>query len=210
MGKYGYHEGNNQGVENKLYLAIIVVLLVSAAFLLFNNRRLGRDLERTNQAAEDYRTDLGQMETEYSELEDSYEEALRENKDLQKENQELKQKFDNSTRLYKPTPEELVSTADATGIHENEWTDAYDCIQFSFDLFEEFRDEGIFSCPVLLYFEERKVGHMLLKAETTEGEVFIEPQENTVLEEIGVGDDYCELLDWDCSWTISEIYTCEL
>ncbi len=183
-------------------LALALVLVLGFYFIQTNELR--DEVAVLEEDLTDYKSSLEDVEDDYRDAMDTVEE-------LESREEELHEKLNRTEVFYEPTEEELISKVAETGIHEREYADHYDCVDFSFDLLDELRQEGIFSCPTLLYFEEQKVGHMILQADTEEGGVFIEPQSNIVLDEISKGQDYCDLVDWDdCIWTITEIHTCSL
>ncbi len=208
MAKYGYSKRSRSKRNTSFLVVIVLIIVISVLFVRTIN--LQNEVDRNQDELAEIRSDREEIREDYEELDREYHGTLDDLDHMRTREEELEEKLENSSTFYTPEPDSLVSMAEDIGIHENDWTDNYDCIQFSFDLLDELRERGVFSCPVLLYFEERDIGHMLLKVETTEGGTMIEPQDNTLLEDISVGDDYCELLNWECQWIVEEIHTCSV
>ncbi len=88
---------------------------------------------------------------------------------------------------------------------EFEWN----CADYSSLLVRRLAEEGIFACVVYLLFEDG--AHAIVVVETEPGtRYYIEPQTDKIIPdyELYEGVDYCDVMDWDCSWVIEKISSC--
>lgn len=130
--------------------------------------------------------------------------------ELQKEKRKLEEKLDRKTIFYTPTLEEVRKIVEESNIDENEFEyGKYICSEYSYDLISVLLKNGIFSCTTELTIDD-EYGHALVSVETTEGRVYIEPQDDTIFRDMSKGDDYCDIVNWNCAekWEIEKISTC--
>jgi len=85
-------------------------------------------------------------------------------------------------------------------------TNFFECVQFTYTLLRNAYKEGIFACPVVIYFPD-ELSHMIIAFNTTdEGWVFIEPQTDEIIN-LSIGKRYYSgFRDWDD--TIIRYETC--
>ena len=159
-----------------------------------------RELSNTEEELQDKWRRLNETEEELNETEGK----------LNKTQEELKSAKDTLERsevYYIPTPEKVEDVVWDTDIDDNEYSDDYVCTEYSYDLMDAFRERGIHSCGVVVNFEDGGA-HMFVAVNTTEGIRYVEPQDDTVFEEISLGEDYCDIVDWKCDWTLEKISSC--
>jgi hypothetical protein len=59
----------------------------------------------------------------------------------------------------------------------------------------------------VLYFNT--TSHALVAVKLSDGRViYVEPQSNKIINSLKIGEDYCDLVDWDCDWVIKNIKSC--
>ena len=109
---------------------------------------------------------------------------------------------------YSPTLNEVMEVVRNNNIENKEYDDeTFACVEFSNNLVRAFQEDKIYSCAVELWFEDG--AHALVVANTSDkGIIYIEPQDDTIIYDLNIGDDYCEKVDWDCDWTITHIKSC--
>lgn len=153
-----------------------------------------------------------------------------ENKKLSNEISNLKSELTNTKAELKAEIEQLKerikrervvmpSFLELTKFLEEDRTDLleyrkneFNCVDFTNTFIKNFLKEGFFACETTLYIidENGKEGaHSLVAVNTTNlGLIFIEPQNDRILYKIEVGDDYCDLVGWDCDYKITHIKHC--
>ena len=122
----------------------------------------------------------------------------------QKKYEELK----NQKGLVNPTYSELLKFIARDATNYNDYIEGeYTCVDFANTLVKNLMKEGYFACTARVEFED--VAHAIVVVNTTDkGLVYIEPQDDSIIKEINVGDNYCSLVNWDCYWTIIRICDC--
>lgn len=202
MERYRGYNKKERGSSAKALLVLILLIVLSIYFIRV--RGLRDEIDGLEREVSRYEEDLRSVEGEYEDMKGRVQ-------DLEEREAELEDRLNRTYQFYSPTPEELKEELEDIGVHEREWLeDEYVSLDFSYDLLDELHKRGIFSCITAVYFEDMEIGHGLLRVNTTDGARFVEPQDNTVFEEMETGDNFCELVDWDCEWVISEVNTCEL
>jgi hypothetical protein len=84
----------------------------------------------------------------------------------------------------------------------------YTCIEYSTTLINRFLENNIHSCYAWL-ITGVDVGHAVVTVNTSDyGIIYIEPQTDEILFNISEGYPYCEKLNWNCNWTITQIKSC--
>ena len=84
----------------------------------------------------------------------------------------------------------------------------YNCVDFSHELIQEYYNKGIYSCMTILYLKNGGAHSIVAVNTSTDGIVYVEPQDNTLIYSLNVGDDYCDVANWNCNWEITHIKTC--
>ena len=165
-------------------LIILVVLLIILVFDSFN---------KFDELKELHKTEINSIETEMDSL-----------KQLQEEKIASMSAID-----YTPTIIEVKKLIKNNKIENKEYDDeTFNCVEFTNNLVRAFRNEKIYSCATELWFEEGGA-HAIVAIETEEnGVIYIEPQDDTIIYSLKVGDDYCDKVNWDCDWEITHIKSC--
>jgi len=82
---------------------------------------------------------------------------------------------------------------------KNKWTKRYDCSHFAADLVRNALNKGILACTVELEFEDG--GHIITYFPLSDRDgIYIEPQEDKEVKGLRTKINYCDLVNWDCSW----------
>ena len=125
---------------------------------------------------------------------------------LLEENKELKQL---PLFNFEPSIKEVKKILKEDKTDENEYIEnEYDCIDYSADLTKAFLDKKIHSCVSWVYFDDTN-GHALVTINTKEHEIiYIEPQNDKIIYELNLGDDYCSKVFWDCELEIVQLKSC--
>ena len=138
--------------------------------------------------------------------------------EMEEENSMLQEKLANLSTAYEslkaqkglvnPTFYELASFIHRDRTDRREYIeDKFTCVDFANTFIKNFAREGFYSC--LAYAEFEDTAHAIVVVNTTDiGLVYVEPQEDDVIFNLKEGDDYCEKVNWDCSWEIKRIVSC--
>ena len=110
---------------------------------------------------------------------------------------------------YSPSLSEVKMIIRNSDLEDEEYDeDLFNCVEFSHNLVREFKEEKIYSCITEIWFEDEG-GHANVAINTSDkGLVYIEPQDDTIIYDLEVGDNYCDKVNWDCDWIIEYIKTC--
>ena len=97
---------------------------------------------------------------------------------------------------------------DDTDLHEYRDPE-YTCVDFANDLVRDAMQHRIFMCVTYLGFNDG-TAHAVVEVNTTKGIYVIEPQTDDMFpaSELHVGENYCDLVDWDCDREITKISSC--
>jgi len=79
------------------------------------------------------------------------------------------------------------------------------CTDYSELLIRRLADEGYFACETSLYFGDTAHSIVAIKVVDVWGDekiVYVEPQDDAIIYSLHVGDDYCEVVGWDCRGAI--------
>lgn len=113
---------------------------------------------------------------------------------------------------FNPTLKEVkrVVYEDNTEMEEFDFYD-YNCVEYSYSLVNAFLEEGIYSCITEIVFIDDSAHANVVVNTSDYGLVYIEPQDDYILTEMFVGQNYCDLVEWegcDDTWKIQDIKTC--
>jgi len=194
-------------------LAVLIVTLIFLPIVSMKEREIEelvemireKDLKIYNlrQKVENLSMELDNLELKYS--------------ISQQRNSELVLQLENLKKqkgLVNPTYLELfrfVAEDDTNGL---EWSEKFDCTEFSNRFISNFAKRGYFSCVLSLDLRDESGklgGHDLVVVNTTDKGMFaIEPQDDSIIpyDELEVGINYCSLVGWDCKWKIEKISSC--
>lgn len=124
---------------------------------------------------------------------------------------QLQNQIDRSYILdYNPTLQEVKNVLAKSTVHYLSYDhEEFNCYDFSNSLIKHFFNNKIYSCLVIIEFED-ETGHAIVGIETSDrGIIYIEPQEkNKIIYSLNQGDDYCSKSNWDCKWEIQKVKTC--
>ena len=117
---------------------------------------------------------------------------------LEKKNKELKLVLSKSQKFHIPTIKEIKEFLREDDTDKHEWSEEYDCTEFSNELVRKLKERGIFSCLTEINYDE--FAHNIVAVNTTEGLIYIEPQDDTIIREseLKIGKDYCDIVGWYC------------
>jgi hypothetical protein len=110
-----------------------------------------------------------------------------------------------------PTHTEVVSLVRRNKIDEVPYDDDnFNCVEYSFGLIKGFLEEKIHACITWIIFdEEAEASHAIVAVNTSDkGVIYIEPQEDKIIYNMDMKDNYCDLVNWDCDWELTEIKSC--
>ncbi len=156
-----------------------------------------------------YNLSLEIKENEIESLERRLENLIREKEKLEKEKESIRRRY----KVVNPYFSELLEFIRKDPTESNEWSEEYDCTEFSNTFVRNFEKEGYFSCVVELnlYDGIEEFGHMIVAVKTQDvGLVYVEPQSDDIIygSNLRVGENYCDLVGWDCYWEITKISSC--
>jgi len=165
--------------------------------------------ENTIDKCEDYsfilQYNLSKIQSKYSTLKEKYILLNEKYSQLKKQNDNL-----NSQKgLINPTYEQLWDFVITDKTNNLEWEENFDCTEFSNRFIKNFAERGFYSCTTELTFDD-DTGHIIVAVKTDRGIYYIEPQTDYLIrnDELRVGKDYCDIVDWDCDWKIRKISSC--
>jgi len=165
--------------------------------------------ENTIDKCEDYSSilqyNLSNIQSKYSTLKEKYILLNEKYSQLKKQNDNL-----NSQKgLINPTYEQLWDFVITDKTNNLKWEENFDCTEFSNHFIKNFAKEGFYSCTTELTFDD-DTGHIIVAVKTDRGIYYIEPQTDYIIkdDELRVGKDYCDIVNWDCDWKIRKISSC--
>lgn len=111
--------------------------------------------------------------------------------------------------LLNPTYKELKDFVRKDKTNYKNYGDDYDCSEFSYEFVRNFAKIGYDSGTVEINLnieDDEECGHTIVAINTTDrGLIYLEPQDDSIFEDMNLGEDYCNLADWNCQWTITKI-----
>ena len=113
--------------------------------------------------------------------------------------------------LINPTYKELKNFVDRDNIDRKQWSSEFDCTEFSNEFIDNFANEGYFSCTVEIDYkcDKERCGHIIVAINTTDkGLIYFEPQDDKIIKNMRVGENYCNLADWNCNMKMTKISSC--
>jgi len=146
------------------------------------------------------------LQTKYNNLVTNYSRLKENNSQLQEENQNLK----NQKGLINPSFWQLWDFIIRDNTELLEWDENFDCTEFSNQFIKNFAEKGFFACTTEISFDD-DTGHIIVAVNTTDrGLFYVEPQTDYLIDskELKVGEDYCNIVNWDCDWIIKKISSC--
>jgi uncharacterized protein YoxC len=212
-----------------LFILAMILFIISQYFVLvkINDLRLyfkgvNQTVKELNDSVEEVKEDLlglnnklnlaeSKLETKQEDLE-NYIKSVEAKLSLVNESLVKLEKRIKSVSLVYPTYEELVSFMQSKGesiknLPFQAEGNKFICTDYA-DLFiSEFAEEGYYSCLAILYFNT--TSHALVAVKLSDGRIiYVEPQSNKIVSNLKIGEDYCDLVDWDCDWVIKNIKSC--
>jgi len=211
-------------MKESLETILIISLIVSLVFVFsfgFAARKLDKKNLELQRELNESQTKIMNISAKYSScLTDLYsQEEI--NNNLSTELSDYKTKLNRcenskgellkSKKLYTPTLKilrEFINDDNTDGrIYD---ADTFDCTSFSNMFIDHFRKKGFYSCLVEIDFDDN-TAHNLVAVNTSDmGIIYVEPQTDKMFYSLNIGDDYCDLVNWDCdaSWKIVQISDC--
>jgi len=196
-------------------LLIFIVLLVTTT-IFFHRELQTLQLVTTNQIS-DLKTQLEETNLKLLNL-TRENELLKEkinnlNLTLEETKNELAALRDRFSRnfLVNPTYNEVLNFVredDTDKIPFNETNYSFICTDYTNRFISNFRKKGFYACETILYFPNHQ-SHSIVAINTTDkGLIFVEPQNDQIIFNLRVGDNYCNYINQDCNWTILSIKHC--
>jgi len=109
---------------------------------------------------------------------------------------------------YSPTLSEVKEVIKNNKIENIEYEDeTFSCVEFSNNLVKAFQEAKIYACVTELWFEEGAHANVVVNT-SDKGIIYIEPQDDTIIYNLEIGDDYCDKIDWNCEWELTHIKHC--
>ena len=133
--------------------------------------------------------------------------------ELQKTSSQLNDLQNKLTRTHitYPTYNEVlnfIQEDDTDKIPFNETNYSFICTDYTNRFISNFRKKGFYACETILYFPNHQ-SHSIVAINTTDkGVIFIEPQNDQIIFNLRIGDNYCDYINQDCNWTILSIKHC--
>ncbi|GEM_PF-6917142 len=122
------------------------------------------------------------------------------------ENETQEKTFGRET-TYRVNYSDVVDFVMEDGTYLNNYSEDYVCQDFANDVVGNALGEGIGACTV--FIDHEKGSHSIVAFDTADqGVVFLEPQTGEFAVEPTEGEDYCDLVGWNCTWRIREIKHC--
>jgi len=111
--------------------------------------------------------------------------------------------------LVNPTYSQLVDFINRDDTEKREYdNETFNCADFTNLFIQNFAKEGFFSCFTELVYTNDEA-HAIVAVNTTDrGLVYVEPQDDKIVFDLKVGDDYCEKVNWRCHDVIKHIKSC--
>ena len=198
-----------------------IILLGLIALLTFSLISENSKINNLEQNQREYETKIIDLATNYSTCSNDLKSQQEINNNLSEEIANYKENLNkcasskeellNNKKIYTPTLKilrDFVNDDNTDGhIYKNT---TFDCTSFSNMFVEHFRERGFYSCVVEIDFDD-DTAHDLVAVNTSDmGIVYVEPQTDQIFYGLNVGDDYCDIVGWDCEepWTIVEISDC--
>lgn len=155
-----------------------------------------------------YNSSLKTKESEIKDLKKKLENFAKEKEELEKSLESVKK----SKGLINPTYEQLWDFVLKDKTNNLEWSEEFDCTEFSNRFIKNFAKKGFFACTTELnmIINGEESGHILVTVKTDEGLYYIEPQSDVVFpaDKLQVGKNYCNIVGWNCYWEITKISSC--
>ena len=194
------------------YLILIGMMLTIAllTYMQTNTNLRYEMLEKEHQnVITKYENELQEMHEQIESLEQNVSDLHRKNLFYEQRIKELileNQKFKSNTIRKSVSYNELMEFLERDRTDQIMYissdvdeTNFFECVQFTYTLLRNAYREGIFGCPVVIYFPDN-LSHMIVVFNTTEGWIFIEPQFDKIVN-VTVGERYFLQLgvytDWD-------------
>lgn len=199
------------------------ILLIFGIFLLVQNFQLNTDnsilvdnlnntIEYNNRLEAFYTNIVSKQREQINQLINTSEKQLIEIYNLNELNEDklelikqkdlqLKQK-----ELINPTYKKLQHFIRTDKTDLLEWTDDFDCTEFSYRFINNFAKQGYYATTAEIDFNDG--GHMIVIVNTTDrGLYYVEPQTDNIfsVDEMRIGMDYCSIVGWNCDWNIDKI-----
>jgi len=112
------------------------------------------------------------------------------------------------SKITLPTLDEVKDFLRKDKTDTIQWSTDFDCTEFSNIWIANFRDKGYYACTTELELNGNR-GHILVAVKLEDGSIiFIEPQTNGIIFDLEENSNYCDYLNWGCSWYIRSISHC--
>lgn len=157
---------------------------------------------------------LKNLTEEYSILKEKYLNEKQAKASIKNEMEQINKKYDSlksQKGLINPSYKELKRFINKDHTDDLHWTEEFDCSEFSYTFIKNFAKEGFYASGVELEFykSDEEYGHIIVVVNTTDrGLIYVEPQDDITIKNIDIGDNYCDLVYWNCDWEIYKVSSC--
>jgi len=220
MGRSGISSERSSKVIEVSYETIAIFLIVMLLFGYTIYRMVGledkiREVnENVIKELEDIKKELVDIDIKVNYLSESDSKTWNYVKDVEKD---VKEKIDDisfkledlSRRTIKtPTLKILQDFLEEDDTNEYQYVEnRFECTDFANRFVSNFLKKGYYSCVSYILFSDS--AHAIVAVNTSDyGVVYVEPQEDKIIYDLRVGDNYCEKLGWDCYARIYRIVDC--
>ncbi len=195
-------------------ILIILIIIGTIALLFYENikeafRRIGDDISALYNLISSLQSKITQIEFNINSLNSMMENQKSEIDKIKEDISSLRNEI-NRRIILNPSYEELlnfIQEDDTDKLPYIEENYKFVCVDFADTFVKRFREKGFYSCKTTLYFE--KVAHSIVAVNTSDyGIVYVEPQEDKVIFDLKVGDNYCQKVGLNCYERIIKISDC--
>ena len=193
---------NDLTSKNAVLFSEISQLKINYTYLLSRDENITKNITELSEH-------IKNLEEEINKLKKDIQKERIYNKKLEKSLQQLKEQ----KGLINPTYKQLRNFVLRDDTNYFEWSEDFDCTEFSYTFIRNFAEKGFFSCSaeLELIVDDELMGHIIVAVNTTDkGLYYVEPQDDTIIpaNKLQVGKNYCSLVDWSCHWEITKISSC--
>ena len=195
----------------KILNALAVVFLLLILFLYFVSLNDTKDTinkmeqERNTLAIENFN-----LKQDLEEIDNIKQFVIDTQKQCLINQEQLRQQYAEKVIKKNVTLSEVQSFVFGDPTDSNEYSkEKYKCVEFTDEFIRNAYLNGIFACRTYVEYHNSSSSHSLVAIKTTDkGVVYIEPQNDIIFYNIDIGDDYCDLVNWDCTRIIERISSC--
>ena len=184
---------DKMGIAEKILAMFSIVCVISLAVMFMGYESLYLEKQKLE---EKYINDTAELKERIVMLKSELNESIQNYTACAEKNRILQSRLSESVRKNGITLSEVKEFIKNDPTDEYIYTDETACLDYAYTLVRHFIDHGIYACVVYILF--RDTAHTLVAVNTTQGVVYIEPQEDRIIYSLKIGEDYCKKLGWWC------------